>query len=433
MHRFRPGGILLVLLIPASLLLLPQYSLAPLFQIRASLFALLGFSAFWALIRRAKLKATRHLPKHATAQQELRYRVDLENTGALSLTGSSVLEIPPDNRPSFDLFAHSREPGEQKRNLFDRFFCYYRWEWLQRTLTRFRSESSPPLQTLAPGAHTSTTLTLTPKQRGVISLNDLRVTLPDPLGLFQQVRKIHTNNDQLIVLPKRYRLPQFSLPGSARFQIGGETASSAVGQSGDFTSVRDYRPGDPLRHIHWKSWAKTGHPIVKEYEEVFFPRYGLVLDTFVPAEDADIFEESVSVAASFAATIDTRESLLDLMFIRDEAHVFSAGRGEERIDKMLEVLAGVSCEPREDFIELQKLILRYREDLTACICIFTGWSEARNTMLKRLLQASISLKVICICKDEESIRQAKQSSPPVTPVHWLRSQHIQQDLISPAT
>ena len=80
-------------------------------------------------------------------------------------------------------------------------------------------------------------------------------------------------------------------------------------------ALRDYRPGDPPRHIHWRSWAKMGRPIVKEFEDEFFVRHALILDTFCEAPEADRFEESVSVAASFACSLQTQDSLLDLLFV----------------------------------------------------------------------------------------------------------------------
>ncbi|BDS06181.1 hypothetical protein NT6N_12210 [Oceaniferula spumae] len=427
-HRIRPAGILLVMLVPAAWLLMPQHALGPLFQLRGLIFAVLGICFVWTLLRRAKVTVHRELPRVATAGETVNYHVRVKNTGLLSLSGSRLLELAPDNRPGLELFTHSREPGEEKRNIFDRTLGYYRWEWLQRGLTLFANESSAPLPKISPGETVSTTLTLTPNKRGIISLTDLRVCLPDPLGVFQRVRKTQSTADKLVVLPHRYRLPPYNIPGNARFQLGGEAASSTTGQSGDFTCVREYRPGDPLRHIHWKSWARTGKAIVKEYEDVFFPRYGLVLDTFAPAEEADLFEEAVSVAASFAASIDTRETLLDLMFIRDEAYVFSAGRGEERIDKMLEVLAGVQCEPIQDFEALQNLVLRYRDDLTACICIFTGWCEQRRDTVQNLQRAGVELKVISICRELDDAHRIHSQYPSPVPVQWLRSTHVEQDL-----
>ena len=62
--------------------------------------------------------------------------------------------------------------------------------------------------------------------------------------------------------------------------------ASSVGESEEFVSLRDYRRGDPMRHIHWKSWAKTGKPIVKEFQDEFFVRHALILDTFAGGEQS---------------------------------------------------------------------------------------------------------------------------------------------------
>jgi len=86
----------------------------------------------------------------------------------------------------------------------------------------------------------------------------------------------------------------------------GVALASNVGQSEEFVSLRDYRRGDPLRHIHWRSWAKAGKPVVKEFEDEFFVRHALVLDTFIDDPHSELFEEAVSVAASFASTVLTQ-------------------------------------------------------------------------------------------------------------------------------
>ena len=91
--------------------------------------------------------------------------------------------------------------------------------------------------------------------------------------------------------------------------------------------MRDYRPGDPLRRIHWRSWAKTDKPIVKEYQDEFFVRHALILDTFQKEAYGDVFEEAISVAASFACTMGTQDSLLDLMFIGTEERGRAGGAG----------------------------------------------------------------------------------------------------------
>ncbi len=427
-HRIKPAGALIFFMTPLLWLLLPLHSITPLLQLRGLLFVILGVSAVWAFLRKAQITATRELPRVATAGETLPYRVSVKNESSRSLSGAILLDMPPDNRPSLELFLQVREPYEESRNIFDRTLAYYRWEWLQKKLTLFHSSPSPPLPKIASGETLHTTLSFTPKRRGVILINDLRICLPDPLGLFQRCRKTISTQDKLIVLPRRYRLPPLNLPGNAQFQIGGETASSAIGQSGDFVSTREYRPGDPLLHIHWKSWARTGKPIIKEYEDVFFPRYGLMLDTFAQSHDADLFEEAVSVAASFCAQLDTQQTLLDLMFIRDEAFHFTAGRGEENIDRMLEVLAGVTCEPTPHFQALQQLVIKHSTELTVCICLFTGWCSQRQETLIRLQRSGIALKVYSICRDITEAKTLHKTHPTPTPIHWLRLGHIEEDL-----
>src|SRR3970282_2553914 len=110
---------------------------------------------------------------------------------------------------------------------------------------------------------------------------------------------------RVVALPRRYRLPRLVLPGRRKHQPGGVALATSVGASEEFLALREYRPGDPLQHIHWKSFARTGRPIVKEFQDEFFERHALVLDTFSHAGGEAAFEEAVSIAASVLYTLAT--------------------------------------------------------------------------------------------------------------------------------
>jgi len=105
-------------------------------------------------------------------------------------------------------------------------------------------------------------------------------------------------------------------------------------------SLRDYRSGDSPRRIHWKAWARTGRPVVKEYADEFFVRHALLLDTF-PSGVATHFEAAVSAAASLVMMPRSGESLLDLMFVEDRAYTLTRGRGLGATTDLLRVLATV--------------------------------------------------------------------------------------------
>ncbi|MGC4015349.1 MAG: DUF58 domain-containing protein [Luteolibacter sp.] len=373
-----------------------------------------------AFTRRAgNLSARRDLPRHATAGEVVHGTVHLHNRGRFAILGVELLETPPDPRPSFDLFERTREPGEMKRNAFDRKFAYYRWLWLLERLRLFDGGRSTHAVDVAAGSMVEVPLELTPARRGVIRLDDLRVLLPDPVGLFQRCVKVSSPAATLTVLPARYRIPPVELPGSGRFQIGGDAATNAIGNSGEFVSLRDYRPGDPLRQIHWKSWARTGRPIVRELEDTFYPRYGLVLDTFPESGNEPSFEDAVSIAASFASTIDTRESLLDLMFIKDQAHAVTVGRGVARPEILLEVLAGVEPETVPRFDTLGNLVLKYREELTSCLLVLCGWSDERASFVRKLVSQGLPCTVLAT---------GPGPAPAGFPGHWIELGHLARDL-----
>ncbi len=419
-RRVRRGGIaLLIVGIVLSALASGRHHDAP-GKLLGFGFTLGVLALAWLPFRRAKVRIARQLPEHATAGEPVKLSYRLTNLSRRRLHRISLVETPPDPRPHRHQFAIAREPGGEKRNAFDRFFAYHCWMWLCEIRTLFdAAESARPIR-LRRGESTTLTATITPRRRGLIVLDDLRLLMPDPLGLYQRCARVRTAASTLVVLPARYPLPPFQLPGSARFQAGGDAASRQTGPSGEFVSLRDYQPGDPIRLIHWKSWARTGKPVVKELEDTFYPRHGLILDTFPEAGDEALFEAAVSVAASFVSAIDTHESLIDLMFISGREQVVTAGRGTGRAETLLEVLAGVESSARPQFESLRKLVLRHAEDLAGCLAVFAGWSPERGELLARIRSSGVRIAAIVVCEE---------SQPALPGVHFVRRGSLREDLM----
>jgi uncharacterized protein (DUF58 family) len=216
----------------------------------------------------------------------------------------------------------------------------------------------------------------------------------------------------VLILPKRYSLPDFDLPGSMKYQAGGVALASSVGESEEFVSLREYRPGDALRRMHWKSFAKLGKPIVKEFQDEFFVRHALVLDTFGGAADEEVFEEAVSVAASLAYTVQNQDSLLDLMFVGLQAYCFTYGRGVAELDHVLEVLASVHVGEEKDFDALESLILSHATNLSGCICVFISWDEPRQKLAARLMSRGVPLQVFVVTRDDQPLPLGPMAAQP---------------------
>ncbi|HUN69468.1 MAG TPA: DUF58 domain-containing protein [Burkholderiales bacterium] len=360
----------------------------------AFLAALLGMSWIASLVFRARFEARRDMPRYATAGEPFSYRVTIVNRGARTLAGALVTERFRDPRPTFEEWKRAREPGEEQRNWFDRNVGYFRWRWLiDRRVPRDLAPAA--LAPLAPGERQSVKLGFTPRRRGRIEFSGLTLGRTDPLGLVKGLARVPLEA-RLIALPKRYRLPEIALPGRRKFQPGGVSLAVSVGDSEEFLALRDYRPGDPLHRMHWKSFARTGKPVVKEYQDEFFERHALVLDTGSAQGEDAAFEEAVALAASFVYTIDTQDCLLDLLFVGGEVRAYTAGRGQMHAEHMLEALAGVAPSAPDDFEALARAVLGRRATLSSVIAIFVHWDAERARLVSALRAEGFDVRALLV-------------------------------------
>lgn len=380
------------------------------YQTFALLAAIVCVSAACTPLGRPKLALERILPKFGAVGEKLRYRILARNQSDRAENALQLIEELPDPRPSFHDFVSIPEPGEEHRNWLDRAYGYYRWRWLMARNRRAQIEEQP-LPNLAAGEECSITAELTPLRRGVLNLTGTTVACPDPFGLFRSLRKIPVRQSVLI-LPKRYNIPHFDLPGSMKYQQGGVSMASSVGESEEFVALREYRPGDPLRRMHWKSFAKLGKPIIKEYQDEFFVRHALVLDTFGGPPQEEIFEEAVSVAASLACTVQNLDSLLDVMFVGPEAYCFTTGRGVGQLDRILEVLASVRLCQEKEFGALEGLVLSHATDVSGCLCVFLDWDEPRQRLIRALGSRGVPLRVFVITPDDRKLQPGPMATQP---------------------
>jgi uncharacterized protein (DUF58 family) len=390
------------------------------FQAFTFLISLIIAAALWSLLFRGRFRVERSLPRFATVDEPFSYRLRVFNRTGRPWSGLRVAEDLSDRRPELDALARTSDPVERERNAFDRKVGYYRWKRLV-ALTRGARTEERALPTLAPGGGIEAALELRPLRRGPLRLDRLLISRTDPFGLVKSYRRVSAPGT-VTVLPKRYPLPDLGLSGHRHYQPGGVALASSVGDSDEFTALRDYRPGDPLRRIHWKSWAKTDRPIVKEHQDEFFVRHALVLDTFQGGGSDEAFEEAVSVASSFACTVMTQESLLDLMFVGTEAYVFTAGRGLSHTEAMLEILASVSVCRDKQFSTLPPLVLRRASMLSGCILVLIDWDEERAAFVEKLKGRGLPLAALVVTE-----KPGPEGDRP-DGVFWLKPGRIEEDL-----
>jgi uncharacterized protein (DUF58 family) len=133
------------------------------------------------------------------------------------------------------------------------------------------------------------------EQRGVYQLGPVRIVRADPFGFFRRERlvgDVHT----LYVTPRVHLLEQSGR--SWRHDIDGPTFDMSP-QGTVFHALREYVRGDDHRHIHWRSSARTGTLMVRQYVDTRRPSTLVVFDNReVEYDTARLFELAVEVVAS---------------------------------------------------------------------------------------------------------------------------------------
>ncbi len=363
------------------------------------LLAILGL----IFMRRPQITVRRRCPRYATAGEDLRFPVVVTNLAQRGYQSLRFREWMTEVLPSRHEFVNRPEPREKERNLFDRTFVYYRWLWLLET-KRLASGVTSEEFDIGPGATKRVMVRLRPNRRGLLNLRNLRVLRKDPFGLFQRALSVSEDRGSLLILPRRYPIPDLELPGRQSLDdVGAGLVASALGQSDDFIGLREYRPGDPVRHIHWRSWARLNRPVVKEFEEEHLPRFALALDpTLLSDQDTEVFEEAVSVAASFVSGVASNRAALDCLFVGKQTYQYvQGGSGASRAsEKMLKVLATIEPTSEEGSLDAMREAMQSQaSSLSAAILIFTEWCERRADFVKALRARGVHTVVLVVTED----------------------------------
>ena len=241
-------------------------------------------------------------------------------------------------------------------------------------------------------------------QRGVIEVGPITLARRDPLNLFY--REVTWRDRHLVyVHPKTVLLP----PGSAGLVRDLEGASSRRLTDSDlsFHAVREYVRGDAFRHVHWKSTAKTGTLMVRQYEESQTARAAVVFDANRAEYASDEeFELGVSVAASVAlqAVREGRERFI--------ASAWAPGKLRPSIDGLEELPSNTPQQLLDSWAELEPA-----EDARPIEWLTRALAESRRPL-------SVVTIVTGSVPDPARLRRAVVSFPPDVAVVAVRCEWL---------
>jgi uncharacterized protein (DUF58 family) len=309
------------------------------------------------------------------------------------------------------------------------------------------ASAPPPLASIdANGSHTFR-VSFKTLRRGLYAWPEPKCFSQFPFGLFRFTRKAkkksHAPQSNLLVLPSFHPIEHLELPVGRRYQPGGIALSSHIGESPEYIGNRDYRPGDPTRHIDFRSWARLSRPVIREYEEEYYCRVALVLDTFVPRHsalaDAGVsavqritnaskefaellarykivpafsdrpptgfpgLEAAISLAAAIADALARSEYILDIFAAGPKLHIFRSGRSMAHFENVLEILACIDECRQNPFEQVTPALQDELGNISTVICVFLDWDTSRELLARAAQEAGASLKIFVVRDGETSV------------------------------
>lgn len=196
------------------------------------------------------------------------------------------------------------------------------WQPLVRVMAG-REQHWMRLPTLRTGATLTHAFEIETARRGILPVGPVEHHLTDPLGLLRRpatwVRPV-----ELYVRPEMVAIE--TLGGGQVHDLEGVPSDSISMSDLAFHALREYVRGDDLRHVHWRSSARAGQLLVRQYQDTRRNHATVVLDlareSYGPSDEDGLnpaFELAASIAASLVSCAALESEHVSLV-AGDERH-----------------------------------------------------------------------------------------------------------------
>ncbi|MFP1601144.1 DUF58 domain-containing protein [Microbacterium sp. 2216-1] len=222
------------------------------------------------------------------------------------------------------------------------------------------------IQRLAAGEETEELFTIPTQRRGVVQVGPVSIVRGDPLGVFERAHRRDEPVD-LYVHPKTVLFGGQSL-GFLR-DLEGLPAADLSRDDVSFHALLEYQPGDDLRHVHWRSTARTGVMMVRQFEETRRSHFVIGLSrSRADYRTDDEFELAISAAGSIGLRALRDSQRVD---VRVQGRELPASTGKRLLDSLALV---EQSKPREGGIADLAGVLAATMPLASIVVLVCGSS-----------------------------------------------------------
>jgi uncharacterized protein (DUF58 family) len=244
---------------------------------------------------------------------------------------------------------------------------------------------------LAPGEEAEELFAIPTQRRGVVKVGPVSVVRGDPLGLFERAHQ----RDHLYVHPRTVLFDGQSL-GYLR-DLEGLPAADLSRDDVSFHALLEYQPGDDLRHVHWRSTARTGTMMIRQYEETRRSHFviGLSRSTGDYATDDD-FELAISAAGSIGLRALRDSQRVD---VRVQGRELASGTGKQLLDSLSMV---ENSKPREGGIAHLAGVLSATMPLASVVVLVCGSKTSTDDLRLACSRLPFGARALAIVADTDT-------------------------------
>lgn len=257
-------------------------------------------------------------------------------------------------------------------------------------------------------------------KRGLYMLGPVRFEAFDPMGLMKRELFVEEFTPML-VYPSAPDLHVFEVLGEGTLPHVGRETTRRAGNSTEFTGLRQYRVGDNPSTIHWRSSARVGELMVKEFQEDMTTEVSIFLDLgrlgLTGLGDQTSVEYAIKAASSVARRAIEKSHLVQVYAIGEETEHIPLGRGTRQLHMILDRLSFVKAEGDSRFVEKVAAIvptLRRGGTVVLAVGVTTIRAQAMAPLLDAMRRRNL-LPIVVLVDDRAFIKLYREQE----------SQHIE--------
>jgi len=201
-----------------------------------------------------------------------------------------------------------------------------------------------------------------PSVKGEYAIGPLLLRARDPLGLHYEEERIEVES-RLVVAPRMEDVRKVRVVPRRVRSLMGQVRSRQIGLGLEFFSLRDYAPGDEIRHVNWKATARRDTLVTNEYEAERSGDAILILDARGESEVGPVArsttELGVTATVSLAAKILETRNRVGLIVQRDVLDWVYPGYGRKQLYRIVDALVHVRAGGEWPFEQVTWVLARF--------------------------------------------------------------------------